>query len=119
MPDTFQPYVHAPTDTRLGDVLSSFFLKDPQTKQEDLEVVFVASSNIVWMSYSTSRKEMTIEFRKDNKQRGGGPRYVYYHVPYAVFLALKQSGSKGRYFYYNIRGPGRVGKSRFAYRKIR
>ena len=37
------------------------------------------------------------------KQRYVGSTYVYYRVPYELWVALNEASSKGRFFYYNIR----------------
>lgn len=50
----------------------------------------VQSSNLDWVAYDESKKELYIQFKS-------GGLYVYYKVPKDIFINLLKAGSKGRY----------------------
>ena len=61
------------------------------------------STAIYSMSYNPKTKWLWITFWK-YKQKGPGSSYVYYGVPQEVWEMLVEASSKGRYFWYYIRG---------------
>lgn len=71
----------------------------PQTKEQSgkpVEMHSVSSSNVDAVGYLAKKKWLYIRFK-------GGATYVYYSVPRDEFVALYNSGSKGKYVYWSIR----------------
>lgn len=62
---------------------------------------FVQSSNLLAVAYNSKTNTMEIEFRN-------GGVYRYYLVPEKVYKALLNAGSKGTYFWNNIRKPNKL-----------
>jgi len=85
-------------------ILGRFFMKDPKTGEKDIEVIYVTSSNLDMVAYSTNKRIMRVKFKS-------GSTYDYFSVPPRVMNIMKRVGSKGRYHYYNIRMT-------FAYKRI-
>lgn len=56
----------------------------------------VDSSNLKWIGYDESKKELYIGFRNNTE-------YKYFDVPKDIFEGLLNAGSKGRYFWVKIR----------------
>jgi len=82
----------------------SFFIKDLRTGEKDIEVIYVASSNLNMVSYSASRRVMHVKFKS-------GSAYNYFAVPPHIMILLSNASSKGRYHYYNVRMS-------FAYQRV-
>ena len=61
------------------------------------------STAIYSMAYNKEKKVLWLTFWK-YKMRGAGSTYMYYNVPIEVWNALVKASSKGRFFWYNIRG---------------
>jgi hypothetical protein len=61
------------------------------------------STAIQAMSYDPKTNQLWITFW-GYKQRWVGNTYVYYRFPEKEWIRLNEASSKGRYFYYNIRG---------------
>jgi len=69
-----------------------------------MRVATVESTTLVTVGYDESRKYLQLEFCS-------GGAYLYFDVPAAVYQALLDAPSKGRYFNGAIRG-------RYLYRQI-
>lgn len=78
--------------------------------------LFVVSSNLSAIAYNKKTNHLEIEFK-------GGSVYRYANVPYRTYKGLANAGSKGKYFWRNIRGlKGRepiYSYSRLRFRKER
>ena len=61
------------------------------------------STAIYSMSYDPKRQILWLTFWR-YKQRGAGHTYAYYKVDPSVWEQLNEASSKGRYFWYYIRG---------------
>jgi len=70
-----------------------------------MERIFVSSSNLYSVGYIGSTAVLEIQFRN-------GSIYQFYNVPGAVYQALMDAGSHGKYFNYYI-------KNRYRYRRTR
>jgi len=65
--------------------------------------ISLESTAIYAMGYDPKKGILYITFWT-YKMRGPGNTYAYYGVPRGRWDALNEASSKGRYFYYNIRG---------------
>ena len=65
--------------------------------------IYGESTAIYSMGYNPEKRVLTITFWK-YKQRGPGGTYIYYNVPEDQWKAFNQASSKGRFFWYSIRG---------------
>ena len=72
----------------------------PFTTQQN---IYGESTAIYSMAYDPDKKVLRLTFWK-YKQRGAGGTYLYYNVPLELWKSLQQASSKGRFFWYNIRG---------------
>ena len=72
----------------------------PFTTQQN---IYGESTAIHSMGYNIEKRVLQLTFWK-YKQRGPGGTYIYYNVPPEVWKSLQQASSKGRFFWYNIRG---------------
>jgi hypothetical protein len=79
------------------------------------------SSAIRHMHYKPELEELSIWFAPD------GRRYKYFGVPQRIYLALRDSPSRGQYFNRAIKGrfecrladvPGKLGRRREALRSV-
>jgi hypothetical protein len=66
------------------------------------QLVSGESTAIYAMKYDPKTNLLWITFW-GYKQRYVGSTYVYYRVPYDIWVGLNEASSKGRFFYYNIR----------------
>jgi len=69
---------------------------------ETEQLVSGESTAIYAMKYDPKTNLLWITFW-GYQQRYVGSTYVYYRVPYEIWVALNEASSKGRFFYYNIR----------------
>ena len=87
------------TDTMLGlDALATADKRDPKPKDPPPAPhrVPVSSRNLVAVTYDFMHQTLLVEFH-----RGGS--YRYYGVPAAVYHALLDAPSKGKFFRHAIR----------------
>ena len=73
--------------------------------------IYGESTAIHSMGYNPDKRVLILTFWK-YKQKGPGGTYLYYNVPLEVWKALQLASSKGRYFWYFIRG-------RFNFRRLK
>lgn len=78
---------------------------------ETEQLISGESTAIYAMKYDPKTNLLWITFW-GYKQRYVGSTYVYYRVPYNLWVALNEASSKGRFFYFNIR-------SRFSYTQVK
>ena len=70
----------------------------------------IDSTAIYSFSYDRKRKLLRVTFWKKRMQKGvinyigAGAMYWFYNVPEDVFDAFQRASSKGRFFYYFVRG---------------
>jgi len=87
--------------TIVTDVISArgrqTFAEGPKAGQpQTAQTMLLSSTAIAWYKYDEEREILRIGFVN-------GGVYDYFNVPIIVVLALGRAGSKGKYFFYNIR----------------